>query len=79
MKMTVDEGLRLVAGSFILLSLVLGWLWHWVWFLFTAFVGANLLQSAFTRWCPMMVVLQKLGFQSKAQAPPVAEGGESVG
>ncbi|MBW2147844.1 MAG: DUF2892 domain-containing protein [Deltaproteobacteria bacterium] len=64
--MTVDEGLRLVAGFFILLSLALGWFVHPWWFLFTAFVGLNLLQSAFTHWCPMMAVLKKLGFQQEA-------------
>ncbi len=59
--MTVDRALRLIAGSFILLSLALG---HYVspyWFLFTAFVGLNLFQSGFTNWCPMMTVLRKLG------------------
>jgi hypothetical protein len=51
----------MVAGSFVLASLVLG---CWVspkWYLFTAFVGLNLLQSAFTNWCPMMIFLRKLG------------------
>jgi Protein of unknown function (DUF2892) len=59
--MNVDRLLRLVAGAFVLLSLALG---HWVspyWYLFTAFVGLNLLQSAFTNWCPMMTILKKLG------------------
>jgi hypothetical protein len=59
--MNVERWLRLVAGAFILLSLALG---HWVspgWYLFTAFVGLNLLQSAFTNWCPMMTILKKLG------------------
>lgn len=61
--MNVDRWLRLVAGAFVLLSLALG---HWVspyWYLFTAFVGLNLLQSAFTNWCPMMTILKKLGVQ----------------
>lgn len=59
--MTVDEGLRLVAGAFILISLGLAHFVspHWLWF--TAFIGANLLQSAFTRWCPMMAVLRWAG------------------
>jgi len=51
----------MVAGSFVLASLALG---CWVspkWYLFTAFVGLNLLQSAFTNWCPMMTFLRKLG------------------
>ncbi len=59
--MNVNELLRAIAGFFILVSVALG---HWVspWFyLFTAFVGLNLLQSAFTRWCPMMAILRALG------------------
>lgn len=59
--MTVERALRMIAGFFILLSVALG---HWVspyWYLFTAFVGLNLLQSAFTDWCPMMTILRKLG------------------
>jgi Inner membrane protein YgaP-like, transmembrane domain len=58
--MTLDRYLRMIAGFFVLLSLALG---YWVspyWFLFTAFVGLNLFQSAFTNWCPVMVLLQKL-------------------
>ncbi len=59
--MKIDEWLRAVAGTFVLVSLALG---HWVhpgFYLFTAFVGANLLQSAFTRWCPMISILRALG------------------
>ena len=59
--MTTERVLRLIAGSFILLSLALG---HYVspyWYLFTAFVGLNLFQSAFTNWCPMMTILRELG------------------
>jgi hypothetical protein len=62
--MTVDRYLRLIAGSFILLSLALGYWVHPAWFLFTAFVGLNLLQSAFTNWCPAMSILKKLGVKS---------------
>jgi len=61
--MTVNEGLRLIAGAFILLSIVLGHFVSPYWYLFTAFVGLNLIQSAFSRWCPMMWVLQKAGFK----------------
>ncbi len=53
--------IRAIAGSFVLMSLALG---YWVspyWFLFTAFVGTNLLQSAFTRWCLMEQILERLG------------------
>ena len=65
--MTVERGLRMVAGTFILISLALG---HWVspyWYLFTAFVGLNLLQSAFSNWCPMMTILRKLGIEKEAE------------
>ena len=61
--MTINQGLRLVAGFFVAVSVALG-VWVSPWFLaFTAFVGLNLFQSAFTRWCPMMAVLRKLGFE----------------
>ncbi len=61
--MTVNEGLRMVAGVFVLASIALGYFVHPGWFLLTAFVGVNLLQSAFTRWCPMMWVLKKTGLE----------------
>lgn len=57
----MEKMLRGIAGAFILLSLLLA---HYVslnWLWFTAFVGANLLQSAFTNWCPMMWMLKKIG------------------
>ena len=59
--MTIERAVRLIAGSFILLSLALG---HYVspyWYFLTAFVGLNLFQSGFTNWCPMMTFLRKLG------------------
>ena len=58
--MTVDRWLRAVAGFFILLSVLLGMYVNPNWFWFTAFVGLNLLQSAFTNWCPMMTILRKM-------------------
>ena len=62
--MRVEEALRMVAGVFILLSVALGvWVNPW-WFAFTAFVGLNLLQSAFTKWCPMMAILKGMGLKS---------------
>jgi len=64
--MTVDRYLRLIAGSFVLLSLALGYWVHPGWFLFTAFVGLNLFQSGFSNWCPMMSILKKLGAKSCA-------------
>lgn len=66
MTRTIDEWLRGIAGIFILASLALGWLVHPGYFLFTAFVGLNLLQSLFTRWCPMMWLLQRLGVEQAA-------------
>ncbi len=61
--MTLDRAVMAVAGSFILLSLLLAYVHsqHWLWF--TAFVGINLLQSAFTGFCPMAMVLKKLGIK----------------
>lgn len=62
--MTVERGLRMLAGIFILLSVALG---HWVhpyWYLFTAFVGLNLFQSGITNWCPAMYLLKKLGMRT---------------
>jgi len=59
--MTIDRYLRMIAGVFVILTLALG---YWVSpnsYLFTAFVGLNLFQSAFTNWCPMMVVLRRFG------------------
>ena len=53
--------IRAIAGSFILLSLALGYLYSPYWHLFTAFVGFNLLQSAFTGWCLMEKILARLG------------------
>ena len=61
MTRTVDEWLRGIAGTFVLASLALGWFVHPGFFLFTAFVGANLLQSAFTGTCPMKWFLKKVG------------------
>jgi hypothetical protein len=60
--MRTREGyIRAIAGSFILLSLALGYLYSPYWHLFTAFVGLNLLQSAFTGWCLMEKILARLG------------------
>lgn len=61
MTLTLNEWLRAIGGTFVLLSLALGWFVHPGFFLFTAFVGVNLVQSAFTRWCPMMSLLRWLG------------------
>ncbi|MEX0430749.1 YgaP family membrane protein [Spiribacter insolitus] len=70
--MTVNEGLRAMAGFFVLLSLALGTWVHPGWYLFTAFVGFNLLQSAFTRWCPAMAILKRIGFREEAPREKVS-------
>ncbi|MDF1821303.1 MAG: DUF2892 domain-containing protein [Alcanivoracaceae bacterium] len=59
--MVMEQYIRAIAGSFILLSLALGYLHHPYWHGFTAFVGLNLLQSAFTGFCPMEKLLAALG------------------
>ena len=59
--MTINRYLRMIAGFFIMLSLALGYAVSPYWYLFTAFVGLNLFQSAFTNWCPMITILRKLG------------------
>ena len=61
--MIKNDALRLIAGTMILISLILtvtlsiNWLW------FTAFIAVNLIQSSFTKWCPMMVLLKKIGLK----------------
>ncbi|HEY2013189.1 MAG TPA: DUF2892 domain-containing protein [Bryobacteraceae bacterium] len=62
--MDIERYLRLIAGFFIMAGTALGYCVHPAWFLFTAFVGLNLFQSAFTNWCPMITILQKLGVPS---------------
>lgn len=59
--MDVNRWLRLVAGSFVLATVLLGVYVSPKWFWFTGFVAVNLIQSAFTNWCPMMTFLRKLG------------------
>jgi len=66
MKKTINDWLRGIAGTFVLASVALGWFVHPAFFLFTAFVGANLLQSAFTGTCPMMALLRRIGLPEEA-------------
>lgn len=61
--MRVNDALRLIAGTFVIVSVALGWTVSPWFFAFTAFVGLNLMQSAFTRWCPMMTLLRKAGLE----------------
>lgn len=57
----INRYINAIAGSFILISLILAHYVHPNWIWFTAFVGANLLQSAFTNWCLMAIILKKIG------------------
>lgn len=57
----MENIIRAFAGTFVLLSLALGYLHSPYWYWFTAFVGLNLLQSSFTHFCPLEIVLRKLG------------------
>jgi hypothetical protein len=71
--MTIERYIRIFAGTFILLSLALGvqgspWFVSPWWLAFTAFVGANLLQFGFTNFCPMGLILKKLGVPESAAA-----------
>ena len=61
--MTLDRAVMAVAGSFVVLSLLLASFHSGNWLWFTAFVGVNLLQSAFTGFCPMAMFLKKLGIK----------------
>jgi hypothetical protein len=69
--MTVERAIRAIAGLFVLASVALGYWVHPGFLLFTAFVGANLLQSAFTGTCPAMWMLRKAGVPDRAGAGPV--------
>ncbi len=68
--MTVERMIRIIAGGFVMLSVLLAWKVNGVditkpsWLWFTLFVGANLFQSGFTRFCPMEFFLKKLGIRA---------------
>jgi hypothetical protein len=62
--MNIDRFIFAFAGSAILLSLLLAHFHNHYWLWFTAFVGANLLQSAFTGFCPLAKILKRVGFKS---------------
>jgi len=67
--LNVERAIRVIAGAFILVSVALG---YWVspyWFLFTAFVGLNLLQSGFSNWCLMETILVRAGVPRAGEAP----------
>ncbi len=58
--MRMEDYIRAIAGAFILISLILGYFYSPYWFWFTAFIGLNLLQSAFTKFCPGELILEKV-------------------
>lgn len=68
----LERTIRGIAGTFILVSLALGWYVSPYWFLFTAFVGANLLQSSLTKWCLMEDILKKTIFAKKYSSSKAA-------
>ncbi|TNF50143.1 MAG: DUF2892 domain-containing protein [Deltaproteobacteria bacterium] len=61
--MTINRYLRMIAGFFVMLSVGLSQVHSPYWLFFTAFVGINLFQSAFSNWCPMITILRKLGIK----------------
>ena len=69
--MTVEPMLRLIAGGFVIASVLLGMFVHPYFLWFTVFVGVNLFQSAFTKWCPMMSILRAAGVPDGAHGRPV--------
>ena len=64
--MTLERWIRLIAGSFVTISVVLSYVHSPYWLFFTLFVGLNLFQSALTRWCLMEKLLERLGVRSEA-------------
>lgn len=72
--MNVERALRAIAGFFVVLSVVLAHFHSPYWLFFTAFVGLNLFQSAFTNWCPMVWILDRLGLERCDAARPEATG-----
>ncbi|MDD5541774.1 MAG: DUF2892 domain-containing protein [Acidobacteriia bacterium] len=61
--MPLEKWIRLIAGTFVLVSLTLGHFVNPNWFWFTAFVGVNLIQSVFTNWCLMEKILLRWGIK----------------
>ncbi len=59
--MNLEQYIRMIGGGFVVISVVLGYYVNPYFYCFTLFVGLNLFQSAFTNWCPMMLILRKLG------------------
>lgn len=71
--MTVERGLRLMAGVMVLLSLTLTFYVSHYWMWLTVFIGLNLLQSGFTNWCPAMSILRGMGLKGANCSVPVVD------
>jgi hypothetical protein len=71
--MSLEHTIRLIAGIFILISLVLGFWVNQYWYLFTVFVGLNLIQSSFTKWCLMEDILKATVFKNKKNSSCCSE------
>ena len=63
--MTLENSIRLLAGALVLISVTLGYLVSPYWFLLTAFVGLNLIQSSFTKFCPAEIIISKAFFKKR--------------
>ena len=66
--MNVNNSIKAIAGSFIIISVLLGHFVNENWLYFTLFVGANLLQSSFTKWCLLEIILIKLGVKKEGDS-----------
>ncbi len=71
--MTLERYIRIIAGTFVLASALLGFFVHRYWLFFTMFVGINLFQSGITRWCLMEDILKKLGVGGTCCSPDAAQ------
>lgn len=69
--MTLEPMLRLIAGLFVAISVLLGMYVHPYFLWFTLFVGVNLFQSGLSHWCPMMSLLRRAGVPESARVAPV--------
>lgn len=76
--MTVERAVRLMAGVMILLSLALAYYFSRYWLWLNAFVGLNLLQSAFTNWCPAMSIFRMMGLKDASCATEVTKVGRQT-
>lgn len=62
----LERTIRAIAGTFVLISISLGYFVHPAWFMMTAFVGVNLIQSSLTKWCLMEDILRATVFRRES-------------